>query len=107
MIFRICQCSDLSCVLVSIRSNEYERGTYPSLWNNIVGITLAETCTLKKVHDIGLTSTLLVKTVFILLETDCSTEDDFVSPSWETIVRVVEDDLDWRQEQMSWKGIKN
>ena len=59
------------------------------------------------VHDICLARALLVKTIFILLETDCSTEDDFVSPSWETIVRVVEDDLDWRQEQMSWKGIKN
>ena len=80
--------------------------THSSLRNDVVRVALAEASALQKVHDISLTSTLLVKTVFILLETDCSTEDDFVSPSWEPIVRVVEDDLDWRQEQMSRKGNK-
>ena len=64
--------------------------------NNIVGIALAETCTLKKVHDISLTSTLLVKTVFILLETDCAPEDDLVAAGGKPIVRVVEHNLDWR-----------
>lgn len=67
--------------------------THSSLRNNVVWVTLAETCTLKKVHNISLTGTLLVETVFILLETNRSPEDDFVSTGRETIVRVVEDNL--------------
>ena len=67
--------------------------THSSLRNDVVRVALAEASALQKVHDISLACALLVETVFILLETDGTAEDDFIVARGETIVRVVEYNL--------------
>ena len=64
------------------------------MWHNIVWVALAETRALEKVHDVGFTCALLVEAVLVLFETDCTAENDFVSASGESVVRVVKHNLD-------------
>ncbi len=64
-----------------------------SLRHDVVWITARETSRLEKVGDIGFGGRFAVDTVFILLETDGSTENDFVAIGGESIVAVVKDNL--------------
>lgn len=73
-------------------------GRNPPLRHDVVRVTLAETGALKQVHDVRLACTLLVQAVFILLETDSASEDDLLPAGRESIVRVVEDNLNWDAE---------
>ena len=61
-------------------------GTHSTLRDNIVGIALAEACAFEQIHDIRFACALLVETVFVLLETDGASENDFVSTCGETVV---------------------
>ena len=60
--------------------------THSSLRDDVVRVALAEASALQKVHDISLACALLVETVFILLETDGTPENDLVSTGREPVV---------------------
>ncbi len=61
-------------------------GTHSSLRNYVVRVALAEAGTLEKVHNVRFACALLVETVFILLETDGTPEDDFVPAGRKAVV---------------------
>lgn len=68
--------------------------TYSSLRYDVVWVTFAKACALEQVHYVSLAGTLLVQAVFVLLETDCASENDFLPAGGETIVGIIENDLD-------------
>ena len=67
--------------------------THTTLWHYIIWVRLAEACALEQIHDVGFAGTFLIETVFILLKTDCPTQDNLVVSSWEPIVGVIENDF--------------
>lgn len=78
---------------VSARNSTGKMANYPALRNDIVWIRFTEPSTLEEVHNICFAGAFLVETVFILFQTDCSSDDNFLTPGREPVVRVVKHNL--------------
>lgn len=63
--------------------------------DDVVRVAFAETGTFEKVHNICFACALLVQAVLVLLQANSAPENDFLSASRESVVTVVEDDLDY------------
>lgn len=61
--------------------------------HDVIRVALAKPGALKEVHHVRFAGTLLVQAILVLLETDRPAKDDLVATSRETVVRVVENDL--------------
>ena len=59
---------------------------YTTLRHDVVRVALAEPSALEEIHHISLTGTLLVQAVLVLLETNCTAENDLVAARREPVV---------------------
>lgn len=76
-----------------MRNRTRKWANYPALRNDVVWIRLAEPSALEKVHNVCFAGAFLVETVLVLFQADRSSDDDFLASGWESVVRVVKDNL--------------